>query len=214
MTSPGPASRRGNASTPVLVLLFLAAGLVLIPMAFGAKGLRYFAETPYARGVITFSISIATIAIAFVLVYQAFASEAKTDDEGFRRGREVFTGLMGVLGTIVGFYFGAADGTGARLALAALRLDHQTVTTFVSGGVPPYRFTVAVGKKKSEQKVSADGWIVDTLAEAPAPGETIMVEVVDGRNLSGSQSVELPKQAAPPATAPQTPPSPDSAKRK
>jgi len=219
--TPPPAPRTiRNPSLPVLILLFLAAAVVLIPMACGATGLRYFADTTYARGVITFSISIATIAIAFVLVYQAFVSPAGPNDEGFRRGREVFTGLMGVLGTIVGFYFGAAETSGGRLSVAALRLDHQTVTTFVSGGTPPYRYTVALGKQKFEQKVSANGWIVDSLPEAPAAGETIAVDVLDSRNLAGSQSLELPKETSTKAATPTPPPAPapappaDSARRR
>jgi hypothetical protein len=187
-----------------MVMLVVVALFVLVPMAFGAKGLKYFADTTYARGVITFAICIATIAIAFVLVYQAFFA-TESDDNRFRRGREVFTGLMGVLGTIVGFYFGAADGAGSRLSLAALRLSDRIVTTFVSGGFPPYRFTVSAGKKQSEQKVSPDGWIIDTLSEAPVLSEKVTVEVLDSRNQGGSQSLELPKTAGDTAGEPPAP---------
>jgi hypothetical protein len=206
--TPPPLLRRGAATVWIVVLLVGVALFVLIPMAFGANGLKFFADTAYARGVITFAISIATIAIAFVLVYQAFFDT--TTDDRFRRGREVFTGFMGVLGTIVGFYFGSAGGAGALLSIAAIRLDGRTVTTFVSGGVAPYRFTVSAGKQKSLQKVSFDGWIVDTLAEAPAAPGKVTVEVLDSRSQKESQSLELQKEPGDTSAAPRLPSSPAS----
>jgi hypothetical protein len=168
------------------------AFVLLLAIIFGAKALGHFADAAYARGIITVVIILATIAIAFVLVYQAFFAES-SDDDRFRRGREVFTGLMGVLGTIVGFYFGAADGAGGRLTLAALRLDGRELVTYVSGGVSPYRYTVSVGGTTSAQRLSTDGWIVDTLSEAPAASSKITVEVLDSKNQGASQTLTLPE---------------------
>jgi hypothetical protein len=178
-----------------MALLLLFALVLLIAIIFGAKALGYFAEPAYARGVITVVISLSTIAIAFVLVYQAFFAE-KSDEDRFRQGREVFTGLMGVLGTIVGFYFGATDGMGGRLTMAAIRLTGREVVTFVSGGLSPYRYTLNVAGKASTQRLSSDGWIVDTLAEVPTASSTINGEVLDSRNQAASQSLKLPGVAS------------------
>jgi hypothetical protein len=191
---PTPPRRGRDPSTWTLLLLLVFAFVLLIAIIFGAKALGHFADAAYARGIITVVIILSTIAIAFVLVYQAFFAEL-SDDDRFRRGREVFTGLMGVLGTIVGFYFGTAQGAEGRVTLAALRIDGREVVTFVSGGVSPYRYTVNVGGQTSAQKLSSDGWIVDTLAEAPAPGSAITVEVLDSRNQGASQALKVPEVA-------------------
>lgn len=92
-------------SNMVLLIIVLVIGAVLIFLA-RAPIIYKLSEPALARGVITFIICIATIALAFIMVYQAFLGQS--DDTKFRRAREIFTGLMGVLGTIVGFYFGSA----------------------------------------------------------------------------------------------------------
>jgi uncharacterized membrane protein YfcA len=194
VTPPTAGSPRSSSTWTLVLLLVFAFGL-LIAIVFGASALGHFADAAYARGIITVVIILATIAIAFVLVYQAFFAET-SDDNRFRRGREIFTGLMGVLGTIVGFYFGAADGLGNRLTLAALRLDGTELVTFVSGGASPYRYTVNVAGTASAQRLSTDGWIVDTLATAPAAGSKITVDVLDSRNQAASQALELPATEA------------------
>lgn len=153
--------------TVAIMLLFGA--VILAAILLNAPAIDRLSDAAYARGVITWIICVGTICIGFVLVNQAFDTDS--DDNKFRRGREVFAGLMGVLGTIVGFYFfGSTEGSGGKLRLADTRLIDSQVLTFASGGEPPYRYTVKVGDKESEEKVSDGGWIVDTLEAVPAPG--------------------------------------------
>ena len=87
-------------------------------------------DPSFARGLITFLISVATIGLAFVLVYQASSSS----DDSFRRAREVFAGLMGILGTIVGFYFGSADKTSAKLDIAAVKFTDKQIASYPKSG--------------------------------------------------------------------------------
>jgi hypothetical protein len=51
-------------------------------------------------------------------LFQSFFS-GQAEDNSFRRAREIFAGLMGVLGTIVGFYFGSSEKLTAPLDVAA-----------------------------------------------------------------------------------------------
>jgi hypothetical protein len=182
-------------STWTVVLLLLFGLVLLLAIGLDAPALGRFADQEYARGVITFVISLSTIGIAFVLIYQAFFSTESTDDR-FRRGREVFTGLMGVLGTIVGFYFGSTNDGSDRLGLADLRLSGQEVTTFVTGGSPPYRYTLTLGGVAGEQRLSGDGWVVDSLPRMPARGETVTLDVFDARNRQAAKSVKMPADTA------------------
>jgi hypothetical protein len=100
---------------PLLTILpaFLGAG-VLGFIAFGlfypkSGLLQSLAEQGVARGLITFLIAITTVGIAIMLVLSTIVSEETADAEKrFDNGKQVLTALIGVLGTIVGFYFGAA----------------------------------------------------------------------------------------------------------
>jgi hypothetical protein len=61
-----------------------------------------------ARGLITTLIAIVTVAIAIILTLSVVLSSASDYKERFALGKEILTILIGVLGTIVGFYFGSA----------------------------------------------------------------------------------------------------------
>ena len=83
--------------------------LVAILWALYQKGgffLNSLQEIPVARGLITFLIAITTMCIAIMLAYSTlFGEAAPDDDKTFDRGKQVLSVLIGLLGTIVGFYF-------------------------------------------------------------------------------------------------------------
>jgi len=57
-------------------------------------------------------VAVATVGIALVLVVYVVTSDKKDQvKEGFPLAKEVLTSLIGVLGTIVGFYFGSTTGS-------------------------------------------------------------------------------------------------------
>ncbi len=65
------------------------------------------AKPEYARGVITYILAIGTVAVILVLLVSALlGSDGK---ENFARGKEILTVLIGIFGTILGFYFGTAN---------------------------------------------------------------------------------------------------------
>jgi hypothetical protein len=141
-------------------------------------------------------------------VYQSFFANQRTDD-GFRRAREVFVGLMGVLGTIVGFYFGSAERPIAPLEIAPIRVVDKLLITHVSGGTPPYRYEITSDNDfKKINKVSDDGWIIEVLEQPPSPGSTIIVVVTDGKQQTASKSVAISATSAPSLTPPAPPPAP------
>lgn len=88
--------------TPVIFLLVLIA-------IFGFYGqstiLQDLADPSIARGLITILIAIATVWIAMILALSAISKDG--DDEKFSRGKDILTILVGILGTIIGYYFGA-----------------------------------------------------------------------------------------------------------
>jgi hypothetical protein len=187
----------------VLFLIFCAI--------FGLdKGvLQNMSKTDYARGLITYLFAVVTIGTAVVLVVSALTSGA--DDrhkEQFQRGKEVLSLLLGVFGTIVGFYFGAEVAKGAEesLRIIPIHLSSDTVapntkfklTTVVAGGQPPFQFGVGLGQAPEEinQSVGEGGWI-ETEITAPSltdnKEKTIRLElrVSDTHGHMGQQSTKI-----------------------
>jgi hypothetical protein len=81
----------------------------------GQVFLQKLADKEVARGLITFLIAIATVGIAIILAISTLVlTEGDAGDKRFDRGKQVLSVLIGVLGTIVGFYFGSAPDTRSR----------------------------------------------------------------------------------------------------
>lgn len=71
--------------------------------------LKSLADEKNARGLITFLIVLTTVGIALILALSTIVlDDSPENDKRFDRGKQVLTILIGVLGTIVGFYFGSA----------------------------------------------------------------------------------------------------------
>ena len=194
---------------PIVAIAF--AMLMAIVLLIGAstlgldKGLvlAHMGQVEFARGLITYLFAVVTIGTAVVLVVSALTSdETPANERRFERGKEILSLLLGVFGTIVGFYFGsevAAKGqpTETIVNVAPLRLSASsafagadfTLTTYVSGGKAPYKYGIGFNRDdiKAETPVDPNGWIIKTIA---APKVTIdgnelvrvVVEDADGHS--------------------------------
>src|SRR5258708_34816528 len=89
-----------------IVVVILIAFIIIFP--WGHKFLEKIAEPAVARGLITFLFALSTVAIAIILAISTVIFPGEPEgDKRFDRGKQVLSVLIGVLGTIVGFYFGA-----------------------------------------------------------------------------------------------------------
>ena len=103
--------------------------------------LRTLSDKEVARGLITFLIAIATVGIALILAISTLAlTEGSDGDKRFDRGKQVLSVLIGVLGTIVGFYFGSADSSAPK---PPIQTERRIVTTSLPIGEvdKPYPLT-------------------------------------------------------------------------
>jgi hypothetical protein len=168
-------------------------------------------DPPFARGLITFIISVATIGLAFVLVCESFAAGSDDKfDERFRRAREILALLMGILGTIVGFYFGSAQQSNVGpLGIAQIKAADRQLITYVSGGSPPYRYSISSTDpafKTIKDKTSQDGWIVETFEQPLKLGSTVTVDATDSKDQTVSRRIDFPASTSTPTpTPPSTP---------
>jgi hypothetical protein len=203
---------------PIVAIAF--AMLMAIVLLIGAttlgldKGLvlTKMGQVEFARGLITYLFAVVTIGTAVVLVVSALTSdETPANERRFERGKEILSLLLGVFGTIVGFYFGsevAAKGQTEEtiVKVAPLRLSAASVasgadfslTTYVSGGKAPYKYGIGFDKDeiKPETPVDPNGWISKTLAAPKVTADRaavvrVVVEDADGHSSETSTPLAL-----------------------
>jgi hypothetical protein len=206
---------------PLTILLILLSVFALMYPSVFAKGggdvLAKMSDHEYARGLITYLFAVTTIGTSVVLVLAALTG-ALAKEENYTRGKDILALLLGVFGTIVGFYFGSEAHEGGHAATAVsmsqpLLLDSLAspgdsvrLTAFVSGGTPPYSWGVALDPSESidyNRTVDSTGWIIVKVGLPSAvTGEEVKVRlgVRDGAGSSQSSesTIRIRKSTGPP----------------
>lgn len=106
-----------------------------------------------SRSMLAVIFSVGTITTAFCLMLGAFLSAgSETVKERFALANQVLTPLIGIMGTILGFYFGTVNDnkTAEPLAIVDVMVAKNTVmpgeslplTAIVSGGQGPWEFSL------------------------------------------------------------------------
>jgi hypothetical protein len=185
--------------------LISAAFLILVALVMNGLSNSGFISTISqdlgARGIITFLIALATIGIALVLVLSNIIMIGEDADRRFDRGKQVLTSMIGILGTIVGFYFATGREpqipqqgstitrnqislTNASLPDAAVNKPYKQMIQ-VTGGIPPLKWSI-------------DGKLPDGLELAPSTG------IIDGTPKAASKTTfkaTVTDSATPPNTS-------------
>jgi hypothetical protein len=192
----------------IILGVFILIGAAIMGLDNGVLG--NMANSNFARGLITYLFAVVTIGTAVVLIVSVLTTEnTESNMERVDRGKDILSLLLGVFGTIIGFYFGSelnsehkAD---ANFNVTPLLLSQTlsssnqelTLTAAVSAGEPPYLYRVAVGKEAelgSTNFVDANAWIVYHL-QAPTVTENsivpITVDVEDAHGKRLTRTVNL-----------------------
>jgi hypothetical protein len=88
----------------IIVAAAIFDGLFLNPAFFGLM-----AQVNQARGLITFLFAFATIAITLLVAITTFWMPKDEVQLRFEKAKDLLTILIGVMGTILGFYFGTIN---------------------------------------------------------------------------------------------------------
>lgn len=162
-------------------LVFIALGFLIYGVIWRSESFVLLRDVEVARGLITFLIAIATVALALILTLAVLIGESSDIEKRFTQGKEVLTVLIGVLGTIVGFYFGKASVDEAQNPqVTSVRVSNPqpnpggkvTLIIVASGGKPPYNYSVRFDPKivkDIENGTSEDGWIIQEVSIPPEP---------------------------------------------
>jgi hypothetical protein len=151
LTSQQVLGLAGGAAVFIIVLV----GLVVLGNGiYGSQSLvEKLAKVENARGLITYILAVGTMAIALVLVMAALLG-GEQSAENFGRGKEVLTILIGVFGTILGFYYGSESSqrkAGLEISpfVVAQSVDRMKTALFtkVSGGQAPYTYSIKFNNK-------------------------------------------------------------------
>jgi len=206
--SKGPAISWLQELPPVLfgVLgLFVLSLIAFIVVAKpGHVFLEQLADKEVARGLITFLIAISTAGIAIILAISTLVlTEGDEGDKRFDRGKQVLTTLIGVLGTIVGFYFGSATETPKQkppteqaqittttLPDGAANQAYPPTILQSAGLTPPLTWTVTPLLPPKLTLDASSGTISGTSA-APLAKTQFKFTVTDGANPAASLTTNL-----------------------
>lgn len=203
----------GQITNPTIFLTIIGlAAFVALGLGLYASGGRFIESLQHmeiARGMITFLVTMGTVSIAIILVlYAVLSSDATLVKERFPLAKEVLTLLIGILGTILGFYYGSSESKLQKLDVGEIQIVGKQLLTRVAGGTKPYRYTIASTEKAfAEIKgLSEDGWIIHSLPAAPSKGSTITVDVMDGKEVRATAKKETLGLTQAEAESPPKPP--------
>jgi len=202
-------TRLFNLDQPQYLILLLGT-VVLFGLGYGifnseGRFLYELRSTEVSRGLLTFLVAVTTVSIAILVALYAISSNLPADQikERFGFAKEVLTTLVGILGTVLGFYFGSADKVGNQaLQLAETKFQGTQVLTHISGGTPPYRYSISYPgqgenpKPVSISNISKDGWIIETLTPVPPKNETISLEITDSKDQRVTKTVQFVLETA------------------
>ena len=137
----------------VTVILLIAANVLGFDKG---ETLKNLSEVNFARGLITYLFAVGTIGVIIIVILAILLSGDETDEK-IKRAKDILTILIGLFGTIIGFYFGSQNQTSddtvtsAEIRLAPLQIPDsieagQTfyLKSIVTGGTPPYKYWIMV----------------------------------------------------------------------
>jgi hypothetical protein len=104
--------KRGATGYFGLIGLFICGLVIAAALAYGifinTSFFDSMANTDHARGLITFLFSFASIGVIILVAIAIFWLDISEVKERFEYAKDLITILVGILGTVLGFYFGTA----------------------------------------------------------------------------------------------------------
>lgn len=147
------------------------------------------------RPILVFTLIVAMLGFGGMLMFRSlFGGETQTEfEQRFRLAREIFLVYAGIFGTIIGFYFGAADGDAVPDPVsAALTFSDGQITAQAAGGTPP--FAGYLQRKDPPLNIVLEANGNDRALTGPLPAgscpQDATVFIIDGAGHRGTVEVQ------------------------
>jgi hypothetical protein len=193
----------------LIIFGFIIAG-VLVYGLFKESFFNSIAGVEQARGLITFLFAFATISIILLVTVATFWMEKDEVNERFGKAKDLIAILIGVLGTIIGFYFGSGSSTTnpsrpliiANVALSTYSAkagDTITLSATFQNGSAPYRYEIKVNDPTGALKVdpkekTSDASAISEAMQIPLDTKpTSATFTISARDAKGNQAYENSK---------------------
>lgn len=191
---PGDAPKSVPNKYVLWVVVVIGLVFVLLILYKTRFDLQAMANAEYARGAISYLLVLAFIVLGVLMIIAALFGPFQNDqasDAAFRRAREIYMSVVGIVGTIVGFYYGTGLTQTNPLELEVRQVSASLVV-LVSGGTKPYRLNIKGDGKPYETKIDkgfAEVSICDQLSH-PANG-SYTIEIIDGKDQKAPRDVKI-----------------------
>ena len=198
----------------IILLLILGTLFVIIFATLASSEgefLQKLRDIEIARGLITFLVVVAAISIALILAVYVLASNESTAQikERFTFAKDVLAILIGILGTVLGFYYGTKDKSDEQAYSVDAQFRGSQMIAHIGGATPPYRYSITFpgdDSKKVVTKVSKDGWIAETIPSTLKKDDPIQVEIIDAKEKKLSKVIKFVPEEKPVAGSSEVPP--------
>ncbi|OBP16583.1 hypothetical protein A5320_04085 [Rheinheimera sp. SA_1] len=179
----------------VIRILLVVVTLVVVGILFAVLRpdfLFLLQNTAITRGFITFLVAFVTVSIAIILAVWVLITNSDIEElkVKFSSAKDILATLVGILGTILGFYFGSLDSTvPSKITMSEVQFINRQAIVFSSGGTAPYRYTVTIaGGVTKAVRISNDGWLFEAVPSEIKPGSSINIEVVDAKDIKSAKN--------------------------
>lgn len=181
-------------------LLALAMVLCIATMwaYFWGLGPERYSTIEATRPVLVFTLIIAMLGFGGLMIFRAFDEDVSK--ESFAHAREIFLVFAGIFGTIIGFYFGAADQqSGTPPSLTEPTYQNGRISVEIGGGVAPFISLLTIESRPDDSQVRQGDLRALSFDVGHCPADASLT-VVDGEGNRDQAEITCPAEA-PDATA-------------
>jgi hypothetical protein len=195
-----------------IILPSIAAIIFMLGIFYGLANSDFYSSlsrTEQGRGLITFVFALtATAVILLVSIAIFFYGNTKDLTDRIGHAKDILTVVIGVLGTIMGFYFGSAVDGRINIANITLRPPEAVdkpgkLQARILGGSSPYQYTITFEgvELPAISKSSPNGVVDEPIDFSKLAGKTtvtITLAVTDSRGIQGHavNAVQVPDVAS------------------
>lgn len=182
--------------TARFLLLALAMVLCLGTMwaYFWGLGPERYSTIEATRPVLVFTLIIAMLGFGGLMIFKAF--DGDVPKENFAHAREIFLVFAGIFGTIIGFYFGAADDQETPPpSLSEPAYEAGRISVEIAGGAAPFISLLTIESRPDDSQVRQgdDRALSFEVGQCPTDAS---ITVVDGEGNRDQAEITCPAEEA------------------